>query len=52
MDQLKKMKIPQQWLDSNKICSKNKIDTDVFYEWYDDYEVEFKNKYENGLLFD
>ena len=33
-DQLQKMKIPQQWLDYNHICSTNEISDDDFHEWY------------------
>ena len=37
-DQLQKMKIPQEWLDYNHICSNNEIDDKTFNEWYGNYK--------------
>ena len=49
-DQLQKMKIPQQWLDHNHICSTKEITYDDFYEWYEAYANEFDEKLANGSL--
>ncbi|MBQ9441336.1 MAG: hypothetical protein IJU54_02975 [Alphaproteobacteria bacterium] len=47
-DQLQKMKIPQQWLDYNQICSKNEINDDDFDEWHKAYTSEFYEKLASG----
>ena len=49
-DQLQKMKIPQQLLDYNQICSNNEISDDDFLEWHHAYTSEFYRKIVSGSL--